>query len=32
LKYSLSKRTYVYGAYLRSDKTNNYGIGIDHIF
>ncbi|MCL1961438.1 MAG: porin [Desulfovibrionaceae bacterium] len=32
LKYSLSKRTFLYGAYLRSDKTNNYGIGIDHNF
>ena len=32
LKYALSKRTYVYGAYLRIDSTNNYSIGIDHIF
>jgi len=32
LKYALSKRTYVYGAYLRSDSTNNYGIGVDHNF
>lgn len=32
LKYSLSKRTFVYGAYLREDKTNNYGLGIRHNF
>ncbi|MCL1961439.1 MAG: porin [Desulfovibrionaceae bacterium] len=32
LKYALSKRTFVYGAYLRSDRTNNYGLGIRHNF
>ncbi|MCL1961436.1 MAG: porin [Desulfovibrionaceae bacterium] len=32
LKYALSKRTFVYGAYLRLDKTNNYSIGVDHSF
>jgi len=32
LKYNLSKRTFVYGAYLREDKTNNYGLGIRHNF
>jgi len=31
-RYKLSKRTYVYAAYLRADKTNNYGLGIDHNF
>ena len=31
-KYALSKRTFVYGAYLRLDKTNNYGIGVRHNF
>ncbi|MDR1968688.1 MAG: hypothetical protein LBQ32_08380, partial [Burkholderiaceae bacterium] len=32
LKYALSKRTFVYGAYLRIDKTNNYGLGLHHNF
>ncbi|MCL1961437.1 MAG: porin [Desulfovibrionaceae bacterium] len=32
LKYALSKRTFVYGAYLRLDKTNNYSIGVNHSF
>ena len=32
LKYSLSKRTFLYGAYLHLDKTNNYGIGMLHTF
>ena len=32
LKYALSKRTFVYGAYLRLDKTNNFGLGIHHNF
>jgi len=32
LRYQLSKRTYLYGAYLRLDGTNNYGIGIRHDF
>jgi len=31
-RYSLSKRTYLYGAYLRSDSTNNYGLGVNHSF
>jgi len=31
-RYQLSKRTFVYAAYLRADKTNNYGLGIDHNF
>lgn len=31
-KYALSKRTFVYGAFLRLDKTNNYGIGVRHNF
>ena len=31
-KYALSKRTFVYGAYLRLDKNNNYGIGVRHNF
>ena len=31
-KYALSKRTFVYAAYLRFDKTNNYGIGVRHNF
>ena len=30
LKYALSKRTFVYGAFLRYDDTNNYGIGVRH--
>jgi len=32
LKYALSKRTFLYAAYLRLDKTNNYGLGINHTF
>ena len=32
LKYALSKRTFVYGAYLRQDGTNNYGLGMRHNF
>ncbi len=32
LKYALSKRTFVYGAFLRMDDTNNYGIGVRHNF
>lgn len=31
-KYALSKRTFVYGAYLRLDGDNNYGIGLRHNF
>ena len=31
-KYALSKRTFIYGAALRLDKTNNYGAGIRHNF
>jgi predicted porin len=31
-KYNLSKRTFLYGDYLRLDGCNNYGIGISHIF
>ena len=31
-KYALSKRTFVYGAFLRYDDTNNYGIGVRHNF
>ena len=31
-KYALSKRTFVYAAYLRLDGDNNYGIGIRHNF
>ena len=31
-KYALSKRTFVYGAVLRLDSTNNYGIGVRHNF
>ena len=31
-KYALSKRTFVYGAYLRLNDTNNYGIGLRHNF
>lgn len=31
-KYALSKRTFVYLAGLRFDKTNNYGLGIRHNF
>ena len=31
-KYALSKRTFVYGAFLRVDSDNNYGIGVRHNF
>ena len=31
-KYALSKRTFLYAAYLRFDDTNNYGIGVRHNF
>lgn len=31
-KYALSKRTFVYGAYLRLDGNNNYGVGVRHNF
>lgn len=31
-KYSLSKRTFVYAAYLRLDSTNNFGVGLRHNF
>lgn len=31
-KYALSKRTFLYGAYLRMDGTNNYGLGMQHQF
>ncbi len=31
-KYALSKRTFIYGAYLRRDGDNNYGIGVRHNF
>lgn len=31
-KYALSKRTFVYGAFLRLDGNNNYGFGIRHNF
>ncbi|MCK9516760.1 MAG: porin [Ottowia sp.] len=31
-KYALSKRTFVYAAYLRFDGENNYGIGMRHNF
>ena len=31
-KYALSKRTSIYGAFLRLDSTNNYGVGITHNF
>jgi len=31
-KYALSKRTFVYGAYLRLNGDNNYGIGMRHNF
>ena len=32
LKYTLSKRTFVYAAYLRQDGTNNYSLGVNHSF
>ena len=31
-KYALSKRTFVYGAFLRYDGDNNYGVGVRHNF
>ena len=31
-KYNLSKRTFLYAAYLRADGTNNYGMGLQHRF
>jgi predicted porin len=31
-KYALSKRTFIYAAYLRIDSTNNYGVGVRHDF
>lgn len=31
-KYALSKRTFLYAAYLRLDDNNNYGIGVRHNF
>ena len=31
-KYALSKRTFLYAAYLRLDGDNNYGVGICHSF
>ena len=31
-KYALSKRTFVYGDFLRLDSTNNYGFGVRHNF
>ena len=31
-KYALSKRTFAYVAYLRQDKTNNWGLGLRHNF
>ena len=31
-KYTLSKRTFLYAAYLRLDGENNYGVGISHSF
>lgn len=31
-KYSLSKRTFFYADFLRLDKTNNWGLGIQHQF
>jgi predicted porin len=32
LKYALSKRTFLYGVYLRADGTDNYGVGMRHNF
>ena len=32
VKYSLSKRTFVYADYLRFENKNNYGVGIQHKF
>ena len=31
-KYALSKRTFLYAAYLRHDGNNNYGLGVRHNF
>ena len=31
-KYALSKRTFLYAAYLRLDGENNYGLGVRHNF
>ena len=31
-KYSLSKRTFLYGAFLRLDGSNNWGLGLNHSF
>lgn len=31
-QYALSKRTFLYAAYLRLDGDNNYGIGMQHAF
>ena len=31
-KYALSKRTFMYAAYLRLDGNNNYGLGVRHNF
>lgn len=31
-KYALSKRTFLYAAYLRLDGDNNYGVGLQHNF
>ena len=32
LKYALSRRTFVYGAFLRLDGQSNYGMGVRHNF
>lgn len=31
-RYTLSKRTFLYAAFLRLDGDNNYGIGMRHNF
>lgn len=31
-RYALSKRTFIYGAYLRFDGDNNYSLGLQHSF
>lgn len=31
-KYALSKRSFIYGAFLRLDGSNNWGLGINHSF
>lgn len=31
-RYALSKRTFLYAAYLKYDKTDNYGLGVRHNF